>query len=69
MEFSYKTLTSFGFGPTFVKWVKTYYCDIKTRIKNCIMNIGFTNGYFKIEKGVRQCGPLSVLCLFSLVLN
>ena len=33
-NFLYKTLTSFGFGPSVVKWVKTYYCDIKS----CIMN-------------------------------
>ena len=63
-NFLYKTLTSFGFSPSFVKWVKTYYCDIKS----CIMNNGFINGYFKIEKGVRQGDPLSAY-LFTLVIE
>ena len=63
-NFLYKTPTSFGFGPSFVNWVKTYYCDIRS----CIMNNGFTNGYFKIEKGVRQGDPLSAY-LFTLVIE
>ena len=63
-NFLYKTLTSFGFGPSFVKWVKTYNCDIKS----CITNNGFTNGYFKIKKGVRQGDPLSAY-LFTLVIE
>ena len=32
------------------------------------MNNGFTNGYFKIEKGVRQGDPFSIY-LFTLVIK
>ena len=46
--FLYKTLTSFGSGLSFVKWVKTYYCNF--HIKSCIMNIGFTNGVLRLKK-------------------
>ena len=61
-HFLYETLHCFRFGPSFIKWVKTFYCDITS----CIMNNGYSRGYFEIERGVRQGDPLSAY-LFILV--
>ena len=54
-NFHTNTLQSFGFGPTFIKWVKTFYSDITS----CVMNNGFSSGYFEVKKGVRQRDTLS----------
>ena len=61
-HFLYETLHRFRFGSSFIEWVKTFYCDITS----CIMNNGYSRGYFEIERGVRQGDPLSAY-LFILV--
>ena len=48
-NFLFDTLHCFGFGPSFIKWIKTFYSEIYS----CIMNNGYSNGYFKLYKGVR----------------
>ena len=54
-EFICKALESVGFGPMFIKWVKTLYCNIE----GCVLNNGTSTGYFPISRGVRQGDPLS----------
>lgn len=53
--FMFKILKKFGFGDSFINWIKTLYTDINSQI--C------TNGYvsepFNLERGVRQGCPLS----------
>ena len=63
-KFLTNTLQSFGFGPVFIKWVKTFYSGITS----CVMNNGFSSGYFEVKKGVRQGDPLSAF-LFILVIE
>ena len=48
-------LKSFGFGPEFIRWVKTLYSNIQS----CVINNGLTTDYFTLERGVRQGDPLS----------
>ena len=62
-QFLQKVLSSFGFGPSFQKWVKILY----TNTLSCVLNEGGSTGYFKVERGVRQGDPLSsylfILCI------
>ena len=53
--FIQKALSIFNFGPVFKKWINIIYNDIYS----CIINNGFTSGYFNLTRGVRQGGPLS----------
>ena len=52
----------FGFGDDFIQWIKTFLFDTSS----CVMNNNFSTGYFKIDRGTRQGGPLSayifILC-------
>ena len=54
-KFMLKTLENFNFGPSVNQWVNTFYSDISA----CTINNGYTSGYFKLERGVRQGDPLS----------
>ena len=44
-SFLFKVLELFGFGPSFCSWVKTMY----NGISSCVMNGGFSTGYFDIK--------------------
>ena len=50
-----KCLHHFNFGKDLCKWVKTFY----DKSSSCIINNGFTSGYFNLHRGVRQGDPLS----------
>ena len=62
--FIISTLRKYGFGPNFIQWIKV----LLNKQVSCVMNNGFTTGYFTNERGTRQRDPLSVY-LFILVLE
>ena len=62
--FLFSVLKSFGFGPDFIQWVKTLFKNSES----CVMNNGFSTGYFALERGTRQGDPLSAY-LFILALE
>ena len=65
LEFSFlfKTLELFNFGTSLLRWINLFY----NNISSCIMNSGFSSGYFEIGRGVRQGDPLSgylfIMCM------
>ena len=62
--FLFATLTEVGFGPDFIRWLKTF-------LKDCqiyVMNSGHASGYFPLNRGSRRGDPLSAY-LFILVLQ
>ena len=54
-EFLYKALECFNFGPSFIKWIQTFY----NNLSSCVLNNGFFSSPFQLERGVRQGDPLS----------
>ena len=54
-NFMLKCLDAFGFGPTLIRWVETFYNDITS----CVLNNGICTPYFELQRGVRQGDPLS----------
>jgi len=63
-DFSFRTLSAFGFGPSFIHWIHTFY----NNISSCVLNNGFSTQPFAVERGVRQGDPLSAF-LFIMVLE
>ena len=61
--FLFLVLKSFGFSPDFLQWVRT----LLKNSESCVMNNGFSTGYFALERGTRQGDPLSA-CHFILAL-
>ena len=61
-RFMFKTLQKFGFGNDFVQWVKLLYKGAESMVK---VN-GFLSEPIRLQRGVRQGGPLSSL-LYVLV--
>ena len=66
LEWSYmfKCLEVFGFGPSLIRWVETFY----NKISSCIINNGTLSANFEINRGVRQGDPLSYLINLGSVL-
>ena len=54
-DFMLKALRAFNFGESFIQWIKTLYTDISS----CVMNNGYSSGYFNVHRGVRQGDPMS----------
>ena len=46
----FKTLSDFNFGPSFIKWIETFYKNISSSV----MNNGFTTGHFRVLKKFLQ---------------
>ncbi len=63
-DFLINCLSAFGFGPFFIRCVKTLYNDILT----CVTNNGHSSAFFNPQRGIRQGCPLSAL-LFLLVVE
>ena len=53
--FIFDTLRFFGFGPSLINWVRTFYCNIESRV----LNNGWSSNFFQPQRGVRQGCPLS----------
>lgn len=62
-HFLKKSLELFNFGPDLIRWVNSFYKNVKS----CIINNGLCSHYFNVERGVRQGDPLSpylfVICV------
>ena len=58
------TLRKYGFWPNFIQWIKV----LLNKQVSCVMNNGFTTGYFTNERGTRQGDPISA-CLVIVVLE
>ena len=54
-NFLYKALERFNFGPSFIKWIQTFY----NNLSSCVLNNGFFSSPFQLERVVRQGDPLS----------
>ena len=63
-DFLLFALKKFGFGENFIHWIKVLF----NNQQSCVINGGFTTRYFNLEKGVRQCDPISAY-LFILALE
>ena len=57
------TLRKFNYGEDFIAWIKCCYSDIFS----CVMNNGYSTGWFKLQRGMRQGCALScflfILCV------
>ena len=54
-EFLEKCIDFFNFGDFFKKWIKLFITDISS----CVLNCGWSTGFFPLQRGVRQGCPLS----------
>ena len=54
-SFLYRALEKFNFGPSLIAWIKLFY----TATNRCIINNGWSSGFFNLKRGLRQ-GALSL---------
>ena len=53
--FIQKVFKHYNFGPLLTKWLYVFYNDIQS----CVVNNGWSSGFFSLSRGVRQGCPLS----------
>ena len=53
--FIQKVFNHYYFGPSLTKWLYVFYNDIQS----CVVNNGWSSGFFSLSRGVRQGCPLS----------
>ena len=63
-NYLFSVLRKMNFGPSFCRWIQTFYTDISS----CVINNGFTSEFFSLRRGVGQGCPLSGL-LFVLAVE
>ena len=63
-SFFLAVLKKFGFGTSFIKWIKT----ILNKSKSCVINSGKTTQYFQLNRGARHGDSISA-DLFILVME
>ena len=67
--FIFAALESFGFGPQFIQWERTFLKNAEC----CVMNNGHFTGYFSLKRGTRQSDPLLayvfILCVETLLIQ
>lgn len=54
-DFLFRSSSAFGFGPSFIQWIYTFY----NKISSCVLNNGFSTQLFAVEIGGRQGDRLS----------
>ena len=55
-SFLFKALERFGFGPSFIHWIKVIYNSVSSSVKTN----GWLTSFVKLERGLRQGCPLSM---------
>lgn len=63
-NFIFATLKYFGFGESFISWVRLLLTDIRS----CIQNNGYVSDFFTLKRGTKQGDPISPY-LFILVIE
>ena len=63
-EFLFHTLSTFGFGSSFIQWILTSY----NNISSCVLKNGYSTSSFAVKRGVTQGDPLSAY-VFIMVLE
>ena len=59
-DFIFSVLEIYGFGESFIKWVKVLHSDMRSTV----LNNGFASNYFTLTRGTRQGDPWLLICLF-----
>ena len=62
--FMFEVLRKFNFHENFIKWIKLLHYNVES----CVLNNGYSTGYFKLEWGTRQGDPIAAY-LFIIVLE